>query len=69
MSYTTRYDQSLLRGIAPEPLYCPECRCDADDCQDVEGHQDEWQTETERARDEAADYADHQYDDLCMEED
>ncbi len=52
------YDQSLLRGVDPEPLYCPECRCSAEDCVNPEGHQDGWQTEEQRAVDEMLDAAD-----------
>ncbi len=62
MPYTTRYDQSLLSGVDPEPLYCPECRCGADNCTD-KSHQDRWQTEEQRAVDEALDAADAAYDD------
>ncbi len=56
------YDQDLLRGVDPESLYCPECRCSAEDCTD-ENHQDGWQTEKQRAVDEMLDAADWKYDD------
>ena len=65
MSYSMpkSYDADLLRGVDPEPLHCPECRCSADDCADTEGHQDGWQTEKQRAVDEMLDAADWEYGD------